>query len=292
MEITNKLGLPQAFVKMAEQDYKYEQNEYRVTSLLKGTRETILERRHHDKIEQDVSDMIWLLFGTAVHSVLEHHEVGEYEIKEHRLKIPIGNYILSGQFDLYNSKTKTVTDYKTCSVWKLIYSDFEDWKQQLLIYAYMLQQKGYKVKKGEVIALMKDHSKSQAKRKKDYPKLPVKKLTFEFTEQDFLDIEEWLEEKFTEISEAEKLPDEELPICTPEERFNSGDKFAVKKKGRKTALRVLDSMEEAEEWKKNNGGDFIEVRPGEDKKCEDYCNVNKFCNYYQKKKQKNCLGGF
>ena len=282
MKITNKLGLPQALVNMAKQEYECEENKYRVTSLLKGTREAILERRHHEQIEQDVSDMIWLLFGTAVHSVLEHHEVGEHEVKEHRLKVPIGDYILSGQFDLYNAKTKTVTDTKRI-IWKVIFGDYEDWKQQLLIYSYMLKTKGYDVKQGEIIALMKDHSKAQAKRKKDYPKLPVKKLTFEFTEQDFLDIEEWLKEKFAEISEAEKLPDDELPICTPEERFNSGDKFAVKKKGRKTALRVLDSMEEAEEWKKNNGGDFIEVRPGEDKKCSDYCSVNEFCSYYQER---------
>src|SRR5690606_41136094 len=120
MIITNKLGLPKPLVDMAQSDYKYEPNEYRVTSLLKGVRETILERRHHDKIERDVSDMIWLLFGTAVHSVLEKHQEGDQEIKEARLKVPIGDYILSGQFDLYNAETKTITDYKTCSVWKVI----------------------------------------------------------------------------------------------------------------------------------------------------------------------------
>lgn len=74
MKITNKYGLPQAFVTMAESDYQYRDKRYSVSSLLKGTREIILERRHHDKIEQDVSDMIWLLFGTTVHSILEQHE--------------------------------------------------------------------------------------------------------------------------------------------------------------------------------------------------------------------------
>ena len=82
---------------------------------------------------------------------------------------------------------------------------------------------------------MKDHSKSQAKRKADYPELPVKKVMFAFKEEDFTNIEGWLKEKFAEISEAEKLPDDKLPLCTLEERFNSGDKFAVMKKGRKTA---------------------------------------------------------
>ena len=281
MIITNKLGLPKPLVDIAQSDYKYAPNEYRVTSLLKGIRETILERRHHSEIEQDVSDMIWLLFGTAVHSVLEKHQEGDNEIKEARLKIPIGDYTLSGQFDLYNAETKTVTDYKTCSVWKVIYGEYEDWRRQLLIYSYMLQSIGFPVEKAEIIALMKDHSKSQAKIKADYPKQPVRKITFTFTEKDFAEIESWLHQRFEEIAKAEKLPDDELPLCTPEERFNSGDKFAVMKKGRKTALRVLDSMEDAENWMATNGGDYIETRKGEDKKCQDYCSACEFCNYYK-----------
>ena len=54
MIITNKLGLPQAFVEMAKSDFTAEPKTYRVTSLLKGIRETILEKRHADGIEQDV----------------------------------------------------------------------------------------------------------------------------------------------------------------------------------------------------------------------------------------------
>ena len=195
--------------------------------------------------------------------------------------MPIGDYILSGQFDLYNAETKTITDYKTCSIWKVIYGEYEDWRRQLLIYAYMLQSIGFPVEKAEIIALMKDHSKSQAKIKADYPKQPVRKITFTFTEKDFAEIESWLHQGFEEIAKAEKLPDDELPLCTPEERFNSGDKFAVMRKGRKTALRVLDSYEKAEEWMEYNGGDYIEVRKGEDKKCQDYCSVCEFCNYYK-----------
>lgn len=280
MIITNKLNLPQSFVQMAKRDYEFSPNEYRVTSMLKGIRETILERRHGKEIEQDVSDMIWLLFGTAVHSVLENQREGDNEIKETRVKISFCGYELSGQFDLYNAETLTITDYKTCSVWKVIFGDYADWKRQLLIYSYMLRSIGFEVKHGEIVAMMKDHSKKDAKVKADYPMLPVRKITFDFTEQDFTEIEDFLVHRFGEITEAEALPDYELPICTPEERFNGGDKFAVMKKGRKTALRVLDSMDAAETWKDENGGDFIETRPGEDKKCKDYCSACEFCNYY------------
>jgi hypothetical protein len=285
MIITNKLNLPESFVNMAKQDYIFADNEYRVTSLLKGIRETILERRHFNEIEQDVSDMIWLLFGTAVHGILEHQQEGDNEIKEERIKVTIGDYLLSGQFDLYNDETKTITDYKTCSVWKVIFGDYSDWRRQTLIYAWMIRQFGFEADNAEIIALMKDHSKRDAKIKENYPQLPVQKIKFKFTDEDFTEIEEWLKSRFAEIAEAEKLPDDELPLCTPEERFNSGDKYAVMKKGRKTAMRVLDSMEEAEKWQADNGGDFIETRKGEDKKCKDYCLACQFCNYYKEEVQ-------
>lgn len=279
MKITNKMNLPQPFVEMAQRDYTYEPNEYRVTSLLKGIRETILERRHKDEIEQDVSDMIWLLFGTAVHGVLEKYEA-DNQLKEERLKTKVGEYILSGQFDLYNPDTKKITDYKTASVWKIIYGNFDDWRRQLLIYAYLMRSIGFEVERAEIVAILKDHSKRDAKFKEGYPKLPVQTVKFKFTEKDFEEIENWLGIKFIEIDEVSLLPDDQLPLCTPDERFNSGDKFAVMKKGRKTAMRVLDSREEAEKWMADNGGDSIEVRPGEDKKCADYCSVNRFCSYW------------
>lgn len=281
MIITNNLKLPAPFVNMAQRDYIYEPNEYRVTSLLKGVRETILERRHDAEIERDVSDMVWMLFGTAVHGVLEKHEEGGNELKEQRIKIPFGDYVLSGQFDLYNDTTKTVTDYKTASVWKIIFGDFEDWRRQLLIYCYMLRKIGFDAQGGEIVAFLKDHSKRDAKIKPDYPQFPVKKVSFAFSDDDFIECEQWLSDRFALISRAEKLPDDELPLCTPEERFNSGDKYAVMKKGRKTALRVMDSLEEAERWKSEHGGDEIQKRPGEDKKCLDYCSACQFCSHYK-----------
>jgi hypothetical protein len=266
---------------MAQKDYEYEPNEYRVTSLLKGVRETILERRHDSEIERDVSDMVWLLFGSAVHGILEKHQENDEELKEERIKISFGGYLLSGQFDLYNDETKIVTDYKTASVWKVIYGDFSDWRRQLLVYSFMLRQIGFDAQGGQIVAFLKDHSKRDAKQKAGYPPFPVEVVRFSFTKEDFIECEQWLTKRFAEIEAAEKLPDDELPLCTPEERFNSGNKYAVMKKGRKTALRVLDTKEEAEEWIRNNGGDYLEKRPGEDKKCADYCAVNQFCNYFK-----------
>lgn len=281
MKITNKMCLPAPFVDLASRDeYITAPNEYRVTSLLKGVRETILERRHGAEITRDVADMVWLLFGTAVHGILENHRETATQLKEERLKIPFEEYILSGKFDLYDDATKTVTDYKTASVWKIMHRDFDDWRRQTLIYCYMLRKTGFDASHGRIVAFLKDHSKRDAKIKSGYPQFPVQTVDFSFTEKDFLECESWLHERFAEIRAAEQLSDDELPICTPEQRFNTGDKFAVMRKGRKTALRVLDSMDDAEKWKSEHGGDYIDVRPGEDKKCADYCAACEFCNYY------------
>jgi len=282
MRITNKYGLPQAFVKMAESDYEYRPKRYSVTSILKGVRETILERRHHNEIEVDVSDMVWALFGTAVHEILASQQEKPHELKEEYLKIPVGDYSLTGRLDLYNEHTKTITDYKTCSTWKVIYGDYADWRKQLLVYAYMLQEIGFEVTNGEIIAFLKDHSKSQAKRKADYPDLPVRKITFRFGPEDYAWADEWIHERFRLIAECELLPDDELPLCSDEERWYSGDTYAVMKKGRKTALRVLDTLGDAEAWADDKEC-YIEYRPGEDRKCMDYCRAAPFCNYYLEK---------
>ena len=58
MKITNKMNLPQAFVEMAQSDYTPTPKQYSATALLKSIREVILERRHGNEIEQDVSDMV------------------------------------------------------------------------------------------------------------------------------------------------------------------------------------------------------------------------------------------
>ena len=70
-------------------------------------------------------------------------------------------------------------------------------------------------------------------------------------------------------------------------------KFAVKKEGRKTAVRVFDTMTEASELletmpAKDKG--FIEIRKAEPVRCtQDYCGVSKWCSQYQSylKEQEN-----
>ena len=284
MKITNINNLPAPFVSAVEREYQYKEKQYSVTQLLKGSCEAVLERRHHNEIESDVSDMIWLIFGTAVHSILENAEEEREQLKENKKVINVdGGYKLSGIFDLYDAVKKKVTDYKTASVWKVIFNDWEDYRKQLLIYAYMLRKIGFECDSGEIIATLKDHSKTKAKVDKSYPKFPVHKVAFNFSENDFEEIEHFIKKRFNEIRLQEALEDNKLIPCTPDERWHKDDKYAVMKEGRKSALKVCSSETEAKEYMTNKNLDkkhYIEFREGQDTKCDDYCNVKQWCPFY------------
>lgn len=278
--LNNKLNLPQPFVDACKSDYTYKEKQYSVTSLLKGVCQTILERRHKDEIEEDVADKVWLVFGKAVHKILEESQETKDQLKEGHFVIDVGNYKLSGIFDLYDEKEKEVTDYKTGSVWKVIYDEWEDYRKQLLIYAYMLRHIGFECDKGKVVMLLKDHSKTKVEQDPSYPKHPVFIKYFKFTDKDFEEIEEFIFRRFELISHYETLLDEELPPCTPEERWAEPDKWAVKKKGNKKAIKLYDNLDEAVERAEAEGLE-IEYRKGSNKRCENYCDVKDFCPFYK-----------
>lgn len=285
MKITNKLGLPSPFVEAVSSDYQYKDKQYSVTALLKGVREAILQRRHNDEIEQDCSEMAWAIFGTAVHSILENAQEMADELKETKLVTELPNgYKLSGVFDLYKESTATVVDYKTATVWKVIYNDWEDYRKQLLIYCWQLRQIGFEANSGEIVAFLKDHSKSKAKYDSSYPQQPIYVKHFDFTENDFNEIESFLINRFEIIEACENLTDDELPVCTPDERWHKDDTYAVKKDGRKTAIKVCKSSEEAYAYIADNNLDdkhYVEERLGTDTKCEEYCSCCEYCSYWR-----------
>lgn len=285
MKITNELNLPTPFVKAVERDYEYKDKRYSVTSILKGVRETLLTRRHHDKIEQDVSDMIWLILGNAVHSILENSEEESHQLKETKVYIELPNgYVLSGQQDLYDEKLKRIIDYKTGTVWKIIYNDWEDYRMQTMIYCWIFSKLGFEANNADIVMILKDHSKTKAKIDKSYPQHPVYIKHFDFTEKDFEDIEKFLIEKFEEIEKYESVEDDLLPICSPEDRWATATKYAVMKQGRKSAVKLHDSEEEANNHLANlDNNHYLEIREGEDKKCIDYCSCCQFCSYYKAK---------
>lgn len=286
MKITNKYGLPEPFVQALVKNYRPTPNRYGVTTLLRGATQTVLERRHHDEITMDASEGIFMIFGTAVHQILENSGDQPGIYKEFRLEVPAGDgkSVISGIADVYDSNTGTVIDYKTGSVWKAKIGDWEDYRRQIALYAWMLNAHGYPCHTGQIVLMMKDHSKAEAKRKPDYPPYPVHVQTFHFTDEELSQAHREALDKVLLIRDLMELPTEDLPPCAPEERWNTGDRWAVMSDPKKKAVRVLDSREAAEKYMEDTGkGKYIEARPGQDKRCADYCSVSSFCPYWRKK---------
>ena len=91
-------------------------------------------------------------------------------------------------------------------------------------------------------------------------------------------IEDFIKLKVEQFEIAERLPDAELIGCNEKERWQTESKYAAMKKGRKSALRLCDTEEEA---KAIAGCEYVEYRPGVNRKCEDYCNCKNFCPFYK-----------
>ena len=284
MKLTNNLNLPQPFVDALTRDYEYKDKRYSVTSMLKGAREIILTRRHFNEMTEDVADSIWLLFGTAVHRILEDAKEADDELKETKIYHQFENgYTLSGQQDLYSESLKRITDYKTGSVWKVILGDWSDYRKQCLYYALLFRKIGFECDNAEIVMVLKDWSKTKAKIEQNYPEHPVYIKHFDFSEEEFKEAEMQILMKFDEIERLQNVSDSNLPVCSKEERWATEDKYALMKKGAKKALRLFSDESEAQAALDQGKGDYIEFRPGEDKKCMEYCSCNKFCSYWKEK---------
>jgi hypothetical protein len=280
MTITNKLNLPAGLVKAVSTERHNADQCISATTLLQGVKHIILAERHWEELTDDVSDRIWAVWGQAVHSLLEQE--GEHDFTEQEMTHQVGEMTITGRIDNYDMHKGIVCDYKTASVWKVKFNDFHDWYMQGMIYAWLLRKNGFKADRCRFIALLKDHSKSEAARDYQYPKNPVYVYEFDVTFANLIKTDAFIRTKVREYLRCSALADDDIPPCTPEERWDKAARYAVKKTGRKTAVRLLEDREAAEKMAAELGKDHcVEVRPGESVKCQSFCLCCQFCNYYQ-----------
>lgn len=285
MKITNNANLPQAFVNFVSNVRHNGDKTISATTLLQGDKQIVLTNRHFDEIEEDAADMVWASFGSAFHLLMEKQNDNTF--KEEAFEVSITDWKVTGRVDSYDLENEILVDWKTASVWKVIYGDFEDWRRQGLVYAWLMKQNKLNVKKCRFIAFLKDHSKTDAKRKPDYPQKPVYVYEFDVTEEALKETENFIKNKVLSVSQAYEKSDDEIVPCSSEERWETLTKWAVMKEGRKSAIRVFENREDAELLLKSlNGGHFLEERKGESKKCLDYCPCCEFCNFYKEMQKK------
>ena len=285
MNYTNKANLPdEVFKVLTKERYKGgDTTDYSVTTLKTPPRIVQLERRHWDELEEDAIDNLWSMFGQMAHNLLEEHGSDD-SMTEERVYINIFDRCISGQVDHY--KDGVITDYKVTSAWSLVYgSRVKEWEEQLNMHAYLLGYTGHEVKQIRIIAILRDWDKNKALQGGGYPDSPIQIIPITLwdidTQKKYIETRVWLHK------ESESFDDDNLPTCFDEDMWCQPNKYAVMKEGRKTAVRVFDTEDEAKHFI-----DFvddvnrynlysIQIRQGKRTRCESYCKVNKFCNQYQ-----------
>jgi hypothetical protein len=285
MNITNNHNLPQSFVNFARNDkYSKGQSDISVTTLIDSPRVRLLREAKSSEMTSDAADMIWPLFGTAVHHILESASEDEGVILEERLYATVNDWILSGAVDhqKIEGNSISITDYKVTSVWSVIHGKIE-WEQQLNCYAFLAQKsKGMKVKSLQICAILRDWNRREAERRDDYPQAPV--ILVDIPMWPDTKRIEYIKERVEMHQDAQMNFDlaEMFPPCSDEERWKRGEAWAVKKKGNKRAQRVFDNQASAEEFMKDKENLEIEHREGEYVRCNgDYCGVANFCSQFK-----------
>ena len=281
MKITNKHDVPLPLVTLASREYYSKgKSQYSVTELMSPPRIRRLREQYDDAIEQDVSDMLWSMLGSALHVVMERGQTPGF-ITEQRLFYEVDGVTISGAIDLQEETPfgVIITDYKFTSAWAVMQEKLE-WVQQLNVYRFLVEKvKGKKVVGLRICALVRDFSRHETK--EGYPKAPIEMVDLEVwpLEKTEAYIRERLEAH--RISKVDHDLGDELAPCSNEDRWMSETVYAVKREGRKTAIRVLKDEEEAKALAEKEKG-YVETRLGEPRRCTgNYCGVAQWCKQFQ-----------
>ena len=302
MRITNERNLPYALVKAVENDsYSMGDADKSVTGLLQPPRQAALRELHADEVTEDASDRVYALLGQLAHLLLERAgEQDRNSLTEERLYADVGGWRISGQTDTItltpDQEGFTISDYKLCTVFKFKRSKFdpdtpvmdESYEQQLNMYAHLLRVNGFKVDGLKIVAMYRDWSIRESERDQSYPQNVAETH----------DVELWSEDKAKAfIEERVRLHQEaiatvshnvdDLVECSDLERWTKPSTHALKTNAKNVRARKLfDSEEAAFEWaedpaNKMKAGWVVEYRPGENVRCQRYCNVAEFCSQWQ-----------
>ena len=288
MKITNKHGLPESIVNaLNKPQYTKGGAHMSATELLSPPRMVQLKIANADALEMDASDMVFALFGTAIHGVLEHGK-GDNHIVEQRLNTVIDGWEISGAIDLQtiNEDSISISDYKTTGVWAVM-NEKKDWELQLNIYAWLVERvKKSPVSSLEIVAIIRDWKRWESEVKKDYPDAPIK--TIPITLWPYEEREKFVQQRIHVHADAmfQYQTGGDLPLCTAEDMWEKPAVYAIRKIGGVKAKSLHKTLEDAAEAmneikEKDRANYEIEFRPGERTRCANYCMVRDFCDQWK-----------
>jgi len=284
MKLTNKFNIPQTFINVLDRPtYSKGKAHLSVTQLLNSPKIVALTKKFEEDIEQDAADMVWSIFGSAVHNVLEHGK-DDNHIVEERIHKEYEGWHISGAIDLQvvNKAGIDVKDYKTTTIWAVMNEKVE-WEVQLNIYAGLVEDvKKIPVTSVGIVAIIRDWNRRESTTREGYPEAPIKELPIRLWSKEERDA--FISNRIALHSACEFAieTDGGLPDCTPEEMWEKPTTYAIKKIGNKRAFKVYatekDALDAIEDMESNYE---IEVRKGERTRCENFCPVSAYCQQYR-----------
>ena len=310
MRITNERNLPEALVKAVEVEndsYSMGDADKSVTGLLQPPRQAALRELHADEVTEDASDRVYALLGQLAHLLLERAgEQDRNSLTEERLYTDVQGFSdepawrISGQTDTItltpDQEGFTISDYKLCTVWKFKRDKFdpdtpvmpEEYEQQLNMYAHLLRVNGFQVDALKIVAMYRDWSIRESERDQSYPQNVAETHDVKLWDAE---VAKWfIEDRVRAHQEAistYRYNVDDLVECSDEERWAKPAKYALKTNAKNVRARKLfDSQEDAVGWaedpsNKMKTGWVVEYRPGENIRCQRYCNVAEFCSQWQ-----------
>lgn len=286
MKITNKQGLPAPFVALLARDfYTKGASQYSVTELMSPPKIRRMREQYDEEIEVDATELIASQLGTFMHSKLEGKAVEGY-LNEERIFHSIDGITISGQIDIqeHTDDGIVIVDYKFVKAWSIqqhLAGKKDEWNIQLNIYKWLVETvKKQKVCGLKICAVAKDWS-ARGVTQEHYPQAPA--VMIDIPMWDSVTTETYVRQRLDMHRFAKQAHEfgEELQPCTDEERWINETIYAVKREGRKTAIRVFKSIEEATELAEKEKG-YVEERKGEPVRCAgNFCGVSKWCKQYQ-----------
>jgi len=226
MKFTNTHGLPDVLAQAIISNEHIKTGQYSVTELIAPPRVTQLKQRHDHLITRDVSSMLWMFLGTAVHSALS--KVAESEPlrylceRQMTIEVPFGlaRVVVSGSCDLYDKMERILHDWKCTVSNTFVRGPKFEWEAQLNIYALMIEkflggERGPKKILNHLIC--RDWQGWQAK-KEGYPKTAFPSIEYGMWTED--QTMAYLMSRVALHEMAKSLSDDLLPECSEEDRWN------------------------------------------------------------------------
>lgn len=276
MIITNKYNLPEVLVRFAQGKHYSRGDAHRsVTQLINSPRIVALEERHHEELEQDISDVLFSLLGTATHYILDKYSDESTVIREQRMFATVNGWRISGAMDRQEitAAGRIIEDWKVTSVYAVM-NEKIDWEYQLNCYAFLVRLAGHRVCKLMINAVIRDWAKRNVGKVEGYPPAPLHQI--EIPLWTFEEQEAFVKERIA-LHAATVMDDP--PLCTPDERWMKPSTWAVQKPGAKRALKVFLVESEAQEMVVGKKDLEVVHRPGVNTRCLNFCRVRQFCDF-------------